>query len=209
MWNQYDLCNFLRKFSRDKIFSPFFLSAVPCPTVTRAALRSTLIFCGRATATPTEMKTEEQAVATSRNVHVEHVNNMLAATLVSLKLICAVFGGVPLGLIMEAAVVGRWPPACTWDAFHLSQEMMGLAILAEPFVYLLTLRGLRADFFALFRRNRLPAGVRPRNRVSVINNWLINNSKHGPEFISHVYNDAWMRYFKWDLSKINRHALFW
>ena len=128
---------------------------------------------------------EVEVSANSRPIiHAEHVNNKLATVLVLLKLMSGLYSGVPMALIMTAAEQRRYPPACTWDAFHLSEEMMGLVILAEPFVYLCILPGLREKFFALLGgANRLTAGIRPSNRIgNTVNHWQI-----------HVFktNDCW------------------
>ena len=128
-------------------------------------------YCRSPSATVAKMAANSRPI-----IHAEHVNNKLAAVLVLVKLMACIYGGVPMALIMTAAEQRRYPPACTWDAFHLSEEMIGLIILTEPFVYLCILRGLREEFFALLGgANRLSAGIRPSNRVgSIINYWQIH-----------------------------------
>jgi hypothetical protein len=89
----------------------------------------------------------------------------LKLELLATRYVMVVFGiKLPAMLIQTAAVVllhsdplSRSLPACTWDLFHLSEWHLICVQVADPFIYLLTFRDLRREFFRIFRLSRRPS----------------------------------------------------
>ncbi|OQV13614.1 hypothetical protein BV898_12157 [Hypsibius exemplaris] len=85
-----------------------------------------------------------------RGNQAENSNNTLAMVLLFLKLTAVIFNAVPTVLMMVSATAGRYPPRCTWDAFHLSEQFLAFTQFLEPVIYLMTLSGLRQEFRQMF-----------------------------------------------------------
>ncbi|OQV17103.1 hypothetical protein BV898_08819 [Hypsibius exemplaris] len=93
----------------------------------------------------------ESVAETVRRNRAEQSNNRLTIVLISVKLVAITCVTVPSSMLMLAAAVQRLPPRCTWDAFHLSEQLLSVAQIPEPFIYLFTLDKLRTEFCDVFR----------------------------------------------------------